>query len=54
MDLRHHALALTGVGHVPPGTDMEVQPPDTTPATNAALILGANDILVYAILGPRR
>jgi hypothetical protein len=31
-----------------------VQPPDTTPATNAALTLGASGVLVYAILGPRR
>jgi hypothetical protein len=30
-----------------------VQPPDTTPATITALILGATGVLAYAILGPR-
>jgi hypothetical protein len=30
-----------------------VQPPDTAPATNTALILGATGVLAYAILGPR-
>jgi hypothetical protein len=29
-----------------------VQPPDTTPATTTALILGASGVLVYAILVP--
>jgi hypothetical protein len=31
-----------------------VQPPNTTPATSTALILGATGVLAYAILGPRR